>query len=152
MIVLTIRKCCFCCNIIYNTVGLNLQETLKKMAAKYHHIFDTFTHFWVARKPNFSDSSLAIDGAALGFFLNWNFGLKIVLEISFVKKIGSAYLWNHVLTKKLAKIVKKWRLRFCWILVKLMKEWEILDSIVFSYSIGISKSKISAFPMFLARK
>ena len=29
-------------SVVYITVGLNLQETLKKMATKYHHIFDTF--------------------------------------------------------------------------------------------------------------
>jgi len=38
------------------------------MAAKYHHIFDTFKHFSVARKPNFFDPSMAIDGAAISFF------------------------------------------------------------------------------------
>ena len=93
----------------------------KKMAAKYHYIFDTFKHFWVARKPNFFDPSLAIGGAAISFFLNWNFWLKYFLEINFVKKIGFTNFWNHALSKKLTKMVKKWRSKFCWIFVKLMK-------------------------------
>ena len=88
------------------------------MAAKYHHIFDTFKHFWVARKPNFFDPSMAIGGAAISFFLTWNFGLKFILGHNFVKKIGCTHFWNHVLSKKLDKMAKKWNSKLCWSLVK----------------------------------
>ena len=124
----------------------------KKMAAKYHYIFDTFKHFWVARKPNFFDPSLAIGGAAISFFLNWNFGQKISLEINFVKKIDCTHFWNYVMSKRLVKMAKKWGLRLSWSLVKLAKWWEILDSRVFSHLIGLSKSKKSAFSVFWAKK
>ena len=103
------------------TVGLNLQETLKKMAAKYHHIFDTFKHFWVARMRNFFDPSMAIGGAAISFFLNLNFGPKIFLGNNIVKKIDCTHFWNYVLSKRLFKMAKKWGLRLGWILVKLAK-------------------------------
>ena len=88
------------------------------MAAKYHHIFDTFKHFWVACKPNFFDPSMAIGGAAISFFLTWNFGLKFILGHNFVKKIGCTHFWNHVLSKKLDKMAKKWNSKLCWSLVK----------------------------------
>ena len=122
------------------------------MAANYHHIFDTFKHFWVARKPNFFDPSMAIGGAAISFFLNLNFGPKIFLENNIVKKIDCTHFWNYVLSKRLFKMAKKWGLRLGWSLVKLAKWWEILDSIAFSHSIGHSKSKKSAFSMFWAKK
>ena len=53
------------------------------------------------------DPSMAIGGAAISFFLNWNFELKSFLEMNFVKKIGSTYLWNHVSSNKLVKMAKK---------------------------------------------
>ena len=94
------------------------KRLLKKMAAKYHHIFDTFKHFWVAHKPNFFDPSMALGGAAISFFLTWNFGLKFILGHNFVKKIGCTHFWNHVLSKKLDKMAKKWNSKLCWSLVK----------------------------------
>ena len=94
------------------------KRLLKKMAAKYHHIFDTFKHFWVAPKPNFFDSSMALGGAAISFFLTLNFGLKFILGHNFVKKIGCTHFWNHVLSKKLDKMAKKWNSKLCWSLVK----------------------------------
>ena len=88
------------------------------MAAKYHHIFDTFKHFWVAHMRNFFDPSMAIGGAAISFFLTWNFWLKFLLGNNFVKKIGFMHFWNQVLSKKLNKMAKKWNLKLCWSLVK----------------------------------
>ena len=55
-------------SVVYITVG-TCKRLSKKMAAKYHHIFDTFKHFWVARKPNFFDPSMTIVGAAISFFM-----------------------------------------------------------------------------------
>ena len=115
------------------------------MAAKYYHIFDTFKHFWVARKPNFFDPSMTIGGAAISFFPNLNFGLKILLGNNILKKIGFTPFWNYVLSKKLVKMAKKWGLRQGLILVKLAEWWEILDSTVLSHSIGLSYSKTSVF-------
>ena len=78
----------------------------------------TFKHFWVARKPNFFDPSMALGGAAISFFLTWNFGLKFILGHNFVKKIGCMHFWNHVFSKKLDKMAKKWHSKLCWSLVK----------------------------------
>ena len=89
------------------------KRLLKKMAAKYHHIFDTFKHFWVARMQNFFDPSMAIGGTAISFFLNLNFGPKIFLRNNIVKKIDCTHFWNYVLSKRLVKIAKKWKLRLC---------------------------------------
>ena len=90
-------------SVVYITVGLNLQETLKKMAAKYHHIFDTFQ----PASQIFLIPSMTIGGAAISFFLTWNFWLKFFLGNNFVKKIGFMHFWNQVLSKKLNKMAKK---------------------------------------------
>jgi hypothetical protein len=50
---------------------------------------------------------MAIGGAAISFFPNLNFGLKILLENNILKKIGFTYFWNYVLSKKLVKMAKK---------------------------------------------
>ena len=101
-------------SVVYITVGLNLQETLKKNGRKIP------SYFWYlsTRKPNFFDPSMALGGAAISFFLTWNFGLKFILGHNFVKKIGCAHFWNHVLSKKIDKMAKKWNLKLCWSLVK----------------------------------
>ena len=84
-------------SVVYITVGLNLQETLKKMAAKYHHIFDTFKHFWVARKPNFFDPSMTIGGAAISFFMGaYAPILESVLSLCAVVRNTSQIVINHV--------------------------------------------------------
>ena len=82
--------------VVYITAGLNLQETLERMA-KYHHIFDTFKHFWVARKPNSFDPSMIIGGAAISFFL---------LGI-----LGWNLFWDTILWKKL--VVRTFETMFC---------------------------------------
>ena len=104
--------------IIVKNLEFQSLQIPKKMAAKYHHIFDTFKHFWVACKPNFFDPGMAIGGAAISFFLTWNFWLKFLMGNNFVKKIGFMHFWNQVLSKKLNKMAKKWNLKLCWSLVK----------------------------------
>ena len=110
--------------IIYFKIALlawTCKRLFKKMAAKYHHIFDTFKHFWVACMRNFFDPSMAIGGAAISFFPNLNFWPKFFLENNIVKKIECTHFWNYVLSKRLFKIAKKWGLSLGWILVKLAK-------------------------------
>ena len=68
-------------SVVYITVGLNLQETLKKNGRKIP------SYFWYlsTRKPNFFDPSMTIGGAAISFFLSWNFWLKFLIGNNFVK-------------------------------------------------------------------
>ena len=101
-------------SVVYITVGLNLQETLKKNGHKIP------SYFWYlsTRKPNFFDPSMTIGGAAISFFLTWIFWLKFLMGNNFVKKIGFMHFWNQVLSKKLNKMAKKWNLKLCWSLVK----------------------------------
>ena len=114
----------------YSLLPWTYMRLSEKMGTKYPHIFDTFKHFWVAHKPNFFDPSMALGGAAISFFLTWNFGLKFILGHNFVKKISCTHFWNHVLSKKLDKMAKKWNSKLCWSLVKtlffLLKTWKKL--------------------------
>ena len=85
------------------TVGLNWSETVKKMTAKYDDIFVTYEHSWVGRKWFFLKLCLATRGRCNRFSQNWNFELKIFLDIHFMTKIGSMGLWIYCLSKNESK-------------------------------------------------
>jgi hypothetical protein len=46
---------------------------------------------------------MAIGGAAISFFPNLNFGLKILLGNNILKKIGFTHFWNYVCPKNWLK-------------------------------------------------
>ena len=79
------------------------QKLLKKMTAKYDDIFGTYEHSWVGRKWFFLKLCLATRGRCNRFSQNWNFELKIFLDIHFMTKIGSMGLWIYCLSKNESK-------------------------------------------------
>ena len=79
------------------------QKLLKKMTAKYDDIFGTYEHSWVGRKWFFLKLCLATRGRCNHFSQNWNFELKIFLDIHFMTKIGSMGLWIYCLSKNESK-------------------------------------------------
>ena len=107
-------------SVVYITVGLNLQETLKKMAIKYHHIFDTFKHFWVARMRFFS-SYYGHSWRCNQFFSKFEFWAE--------NFFWETILWKKLIVRTFGTIVcpkdwSKWPKSEDWDSVEFWSNWQ----------------------------